>query len=134
MVTWSRNDGRPLRNTPDGNVLRIETPEAEDSGVYQCSAEGVVAMFNLVVMEPPPTDTSEGPVHEVSPIPRLGRSLGMGLVIVRCLLATCNYNVKKGSTFVYVFRQFCVTGWWGESSLVSHPHAPPGEKLSGEQS
>jgi len=23
MVTWSRDDGHPLPNTPDGNVLRI---------------------------------------------------------------------------------------------------------------
>ena len=94
IVTWSRDDGRPLPNTPDGNMLRIEMPQVEDGGVYRCSAEGVVAMFNLVVMESPTTVTSEGPVHEViiSLIPRLGRSLGMRLVIVRSLLA--NYNVK----------------------------------------
>ena len=64
MVTWSRNDGRPLPNTPDGNVLRIEMPQAEDGGVYQCSAEGVVAMFNLVVVEPP-TTASEEPAYDV---------------------------------------------------------------------
>ena len=59
MVTWSRDNGRPLPNTPDGNVLRIEMLQAEDGGVYQCSAEGVVAMFNLVVMEPPTTASEE---------------------------------------------------------------------------
>ena len=59
MVTWSRDDGRPLPNTPDGNVLRIEMPQAEDGGVYRCSAEGVVAMFNLVVMEQPTTASEE---------------------------------------------------------------------------
>ena len=90
MVTWSRGDGRPLPNTPDGNVLRIEMLMVEDGGVYQCSAEGAVAMFNLVVMEQTPPVTSEGPVYEVSPIPRLGRNLGMRLVIVMCLLV----NVK----------------------------------------
>ena len=59
MVTWSRDDGRPLPNIPDGNMLRIEMPQAEDGGVYRCSAEGVVAMFNLVVMEPPTTASEE---------------------------------------------------------------------------
>ena len=64
MVTWSRNDGRPLPSTPAGNVLHIEMPQAEDGGVYQCSAGGVVAMFNLVVVEPP-TTTSEEPAYDV---------------------------------------------------------------------
>ena len=66
MVTWSRDDGRPLPSTPDGSVLRIPMPAVEDGGVYRCSAEGVVATFNLVVMDPgsPTTLTSEGPVHE----------------------------------------------------------------------
>ena len=64
MVTWSRDNGRPLPNTPDGNVLRIEMPQAEDGGVYRCSAEGVVAMFNLVVIEPP-TTASEEAVRDV---------------------------------------------------------------------
>ena len=63
MVTWSRDNGRPFPNTPDGNMLRIEMPQAEDGGVYRCSAEGVVAMFNLVVMELPPS--SEEPVYDV---------------------------------------------------------------------
>ena len=53
MVTWSREDGRPLPNTPDGNMLHIEMPQVEDGGVYQCSADGLVAMFILVVMEHP---------------------------------------------------------------------------------
>ena len=64
MVTWSRNDGRPLPNMPDGSVLRIPMPVVEDGGVYQCSAEGVVATFNLVVMEPP--TTSEKPMYDMS--------------------------------------------------------------------
>ena len=55
MVTWSRDDGRPLPDTPDGNVLRIEMPTVEDGGVYRCSAHGVVATFNLVVVEEPAT-------------------------------------------------------------------------------
>ena len=59
MVMWSRDGGRPLPNIPDGNVLRIEMPQAEDGGVYRCSAEGVVAMFNLVVMEQPTTASEE---------------------------------------------------------------------------
>ena len=59
MVTWSRDGGRPLPNIPDGNVLRIEMPQAKDGGVYRCSAEGVVAMFNLVVMEQPTTASEE---------------------------------------------------------------------------
>ena len=59
IVTWSRDDGRPLPNAPDGNVLHIEMPQAEDGGVYRCSAGGVVAMFNLVVMEPPTTASEE---------------------------------------------------------------------------
>ena len=59
MVTWSRDDGRPLPNAPDGDMLRIEMPQAEDGGVYRCSAEGVVAMFNLVVMEQPTTASEE---------------------------------------------------------------------------
>ena len=64
MVTWSRNDGRPLPNTPDGNVLHIPMPGVEDGGVYRCTAEGVVATFNLVVMEPP--TTSEKPMYDVT--------------------------------------------------------------------
>ena len=64
MVTWSRDDGRPLPNIPAGNVLRIEMPQAEDGGVYRCSAGGVVAMFNLVVVEPP-TTASEEPAYDV---------------------------------------------------------------------
>ena len=64
MVTWSRDDGRPLPNTPDRNVLRIEMPQAEDGGLYRCSAEGVVATFNLVVVELP-TTTSEEAVCDV---------------------------------------------------------------------
>ena len=103
MVMWSRDDGRPLPNTPDGNVLRIEMPQAEDGGVYRCSAEGVVAMFNLVVMEPPTPVTSEGPEVIVSPIPRPGGSLGMRLVIVRCLLA--NYNVKIPLLLAYLLTR-----------------------------
>ena len=59
MVTWSRNDGRPLPNTPDGNMLRIEMFRAEDGGVYRCSAEGVVATFTIVVVEPPTTASEE---------------------------------------------------------------------------
>ena len=55
IVTWSREDGRPLPNTPDGNVLRIEMPGVEDGGVYRCMAEGVVATLNLVVVDGPPT-------------------------------------------------------------------------------
>ena len=64
MVTWSRDDGRPLPSTPDGNVLRIEMPGVGDGGVYRCEAEGVVARFNLVVMEPP--TTSEKPMYDVT--------------------------------------------------------------------
>ena len=63
MVTWSRDDGRPLPNPPNGNVLHIEMSRVEDGGVYQCSAEGVIAMFNLVVMEPP--SASEEPTCDV---------------------------------------------------------------------
>ena len=59
MVTWFRDGGRPLPNIPDGNVLRIQMPQAKDGGVYRCSAEGVVAMFNLVVMEQPTTASEE---------------------------------------------------------------------------
>ena len=55
MVTWSRDNDRPLPDTPDGNVLRIEMPAVEDGGVYRCSAHGVVATFNLVVVEEPAT-------------------------------------------------------------------------------
>ena len=66
MVTWSRDDGRPLPSTPDGNVLRIEMLRVENGGVYRCMAEGVVATFNLVVMELPTTVASEGPVHETA--------------------------------------------------------------------
>ena len=62
MVTWSREDGRPLPNTPDGNVLRITMPAVEDGGVYRCSVEGVVATFNLIVVEEPPI-ASEKPMY-----------------------------------------------------------------------
>ena len=65
MVTWSRDNGRPLPSTPDGSVLRIPMPGVEDGGVYRCSAEGVVATFNLVVVEEPPT-ASEKPMYDVT--------------------------------------------------------------------
>ena len=64
MVIWSRDDGRPLPNMRDGNVLRIEMPGLEDGGVYRCSAEGVIGTFNLVVVEEPPT-ASEKPMYDV---------------------------------------------------------------------
>ena len=58
-VMWSRQDNQSLPNPPDGNTLRIPDPQPEDSGVYECSAGGVVALFTLMVeppsTEPPPT-------------------------------------------------------------------------------
>ena len=45
-------------------MLRIETLGMKDGGVYRCSAEGVVAMFTLVVVEPP-TTANEEPVCDV---------------------------------------------------------------------
>lgn len=51
-VAWSRQDGKPLPATSEGNLLHIPNPQLVDSGVYICEVGHVTASFSLQVVEP----------------------------------------------------------------------------------
>ena len=93
IVTWSREDGRPLPNTPDGNVLRIEMPGVEDGGVYRCSADDMVATFNLVVVERPPT-ASEKLTYDVL----------MTVLVVHACHCEAQYHLTPSCNWFLIFH------------------------------